>query len=703
MNDLSGQTTSAAQGLETALMDLSDRLGRPINRVGLYAVFSGSNRAYEVTDAVRAAEHAGFTAQFGALKLGDLSEPLLPLMAITESGSALNIIGKDAKGYEVFDPATQSTRTLTQAELAPLWSGHVLRLSIEHGTQEQPAARRHWFWGTLAEHKWSYIQVLVAAAVSNILGLGTSLFTMVVYDRVLPNEAIESLIALTIGVAIALGFDLMIRTLRARFINSAGQTADRKMAQRIFDQILGLRQKAGVSTGALSSSLREFETLRDFFTSATVIAMVDLPFIFLYIFVIWLIGGPLALVAGAAVPIVILISLAVQPILKRMADAAKEDGQSKQSVLVESIGGLSTIKVTGAAPWLRARWDEAVGLQADHAGRSRDVSQVALNVTSFVQQSAQVLIVFFGVFLIREGVTSMGALIACVILTGRTLGPLAQIAQVLTRINQAATAYRTIDTLMSAEIDRPTDRRWLSRNQVRGDITFDNVVFGYDGPAGPVLNGASFQIQAGEKVAVLGPVGSGKSTLAQLALGLYSPDEGRVLIDGVDLRAIDPGDLRRNMGAQLQDTWLFSGTVKENIAAGAIALSDEHLLQKARIAAVDDFVRLHPHGYDMRMGERGQGLSGGQRQCISLARALIGDPPILVLDEPTANMDVQTEDRVIKALKREVADRTLMVVTHRTSLLALVDRVIVVEQGKVSFDGPKADLLRKLKEQQAKA
>lgn len=701
MNDLSGTTPS--QGLETALMDLSDRLGRPINRVGLYAVFSGSNRAYEVTDAVRAAEHAGFTAQFGALKLRDLTAALLPLMLITKSGAALNLITMDASGVKVFDPATQSTRLIPKKELEPLWSGHVLRLSIQSAQSDTPTARRHWFWGTLAEHKWSYVQVLIAAAVSNVLGLGTSLFTMVVYDRVLPNEAIESLIALTIGVGIALGFDFMIRTLRARFINSAGQTADRKMAQRIFDQILGLRQKAGISTGGLSSSLRDFETLRDFFTSATVIAMVDLPFIFLYIFVIWVIGGPLAWVAGAAVPIVILISLAVQPILKRMADAAKEDGQSKQSVLVEAIGGLSTIKVTGAAPWLRARWDEAVGLQADHSGRARDVSQVALNVTSFVQQSAQVLIVFFGVFLIREGVTSMGALIACVILTGRTLGPLAQIAQVLTRINQAATAYRSIDQLMQSQIDRPTDRHWLTRNQIRGDITFDGVEFGYDGPQGPILTGVSFKIQAGEKVAVLGPVGSGKSTLAQLVLGLHSPDQGRVLVDGVDLRAIDPGDLRRSMGAQLQDTWLFSGTVKENIAAGAIAIGDEHILQKARIAAVDDFVRLHPHGYDMRMGERGQGLSGGQRQCISLARSLIGDPPILVLDEPTANMDVQTEERVIKALKHEVRDRTLMVVTHRTSLLALVDRVIVVENGKVSFDGPKADLLRKLKDQQAKA
>lgn len=674
-------------------MDLTTRQGRALNREGLFAVFSGDG-AYGVPDAVRATEHAGFTAQFGPLELADLDPVILPVLVPTTDGGAFNILDRKGRQWRIWS-AEGGERLIGPKELRRLWTGHVLRLTLD---TTPTGDKGHWFRSVLREHRWTYMQVLIAAAVSNILGLSTSLFTMVVYDRVLPNEAIESLIALTIGIGIALGFDLLIKSLRARFLNTAGRVADRKMAQRIFDRILALKLGPQVgNTGALSNALREFESLRDFFTSATVIAIVDLPFVALYIFVIWMIGGPLALVAGGAVPIVLIVALGVQPFLRRLAEASREEGQSKQSVLVEAIGGLPTIKVTGAAPWMRARWDRAVSHQADHAARARDLSQGALNLTGFVQQSAQVLIVFFGVFLIREGVVSMGALIACVILTGRTLGPLAQIASVLTRISQASSAYRSIDALMRAEVDRPVDRAWLSRPVLRGAVAFEDVSFGYPGPQGPVLLGLNFRIEPGEKVAIIGPVGSGKSTLASLITGLAEPTEGRVLLDGTDRRAIDPGDLRRNIGVQLQDVWLFSGTVKENILAGRRGVSDEHLLTKARLAAVDPFVRKHPLGYDLPLGERGQGLSGGQRQCIALARALVGDPPLMVLDEPTANMDVQTEDAVLRALRTELKHRTVLLITHRTSALSLVDRVIVIEEGKVGFDGPRAQLMARLK------
>ena len=518
---------------------------------------------------------------------------------------------------------------------------------------------------------------------------------MVVYDRILPNEAVESLIALTVGVGLALVFDFVIKIMRAGFIDRAGQKADLIMGRRIFDQILDIQLRARQgSTGALASTLREFETLREFFTSATLVVLVDLPFIVMFVFVIWMIGGPLAIIPAIAVPVVLIVGLLVQPALARLAERNFKDGQSKQSVLVETLSGLETIKATGAARRMRGRWEEAISRQSEHGLKSRAVTQFAINSTAFVQQSAQILIVFYGVFLITAGTISMGALIASVILTGRALAPLGQLAQTLTRLNQARTSYRNLDALMRADSERPEGRTWLSRPKLSGRIRFEDVHFAYPGQETDALKGLSFSIEPGEKVAILGKIGSGKSTIARLMLGLYAPREGSVLLDDTDIRQIDPGDLRRNIGSVLQDVWLFSGTIRENIGIGAIRPKDADILEAARIAGVETFVARHPSGYDQMLAEQGVGLSGGQKQAITLARALVGNPPLLLLDEPTSSMDVQSETAVIRELKGYAADKTVVIVTHRTSLLELVDRVIVIEDGKCAADGPKSMMLR---------
>jgi ATP-binding cassette subfamily C protein LapB len=407
-----------------------------------------------------------------------------------------------------------------------------------------------------------------------------------------------------------------------------------------------------------------------------------------------MIGGPLAIVPAIAVPVVLIVGLAVQPLLARLAEQSFADGQSKQGVLVETVSGLETIKATGAARRMRARWEEAIARQSEHGTRSRTITQFAMNATAFTQQSAQVMIVFYGVFLITAGEVSMGALIASVILTGRALAPLAQLAQTLTRLNQARSSYRNLDALMRADSERPEGRHWISRPRLDGRIRFDDVHFTYPDQMVAALSGVSFTIEPGEKVAILGRIGSGKSTIARLILGLYAPDKGAVLIDDTDIRQIDPGDLRRNIGSVLQDVWLFTGTVRENIAIGARRPRDADIIEAARIAGVDDFIARHPSGYDLMLAERGEGLSGGQKQAITLARALVGRPPVLLLDEPTSAMDVQNERDVIARLRDEARDRTLVVVTHRTSLLDLVDRVIVIENGRVAADGDKSLLAR---------
>ena len=680
--------------IAACLVHASAGLGLPVSR----ALIEEADRPDEDDDglraAIRAAEAAGFQVGFGPLSPGELDAALLPAILLTGDGAVV-VEGLRRGGFDVFDPRLgEGTGRMTAATLGKVATGEALILRPAGGAEAPGAGEGHWFWSAIAANRWSYLQVILAAAVANVLALTTSIFIMVVYDRVLPNQATESLVALTVGVGIALVFDFAIKTLRAGFIDRAGQRADLVIGRQVFARLLSLRMAVRKgSTGAMAAALREFDMLRDFMASATLVAVVDLPFVFLFVFVISLIGGPLAVIPLIALPVVLVVALLTQPVLSRLAERSFADGQSKQAVLVETLSGLETIKTARAEAHMAARWDRALAAQAGHGVRTRAVSQFALNATAFTQQAAQVLIVFYGVFLIIENRISMGALIASVILTGRALAPLGQVAQTLVRASQARTAYRAIDALMRAKSERPPGRRFLSRPRVAGRLSFNDVSFAYPDAREEALKGVSLEIAAGEKVAVIGPIGSGKSTVARLALGLYEPTRGAVRIDGTDIRQVDPGDLRRNIGSVLQDVWLFSGTLLENIAIGAARPRDEEVLEVARLAGVDDFAARHPDGYALRLRERGEGLSGGQRQSIALARALLGAPPVLVLDEPTSAMDVATEKAVIARLKAHAADRTLIVVTHRMSLLDLVDRVIVLQDGRVVADGPKAEII----------
>lgn len=681
---------------EACVLNVASTLERPLTLATLHSVQSGADGDLTVRNIITAANRAGLQAGYGRRRLATFDESLAPAILLLKDNKAVVYHGRTGAGtLLIFDPELgEGIGEVSEEALCKSYSGYAILFRRTHReglTSGDTNPGGHWFWSALAANRWSYIQVALAAALANLLGLSTSVFIMVVYDRVLPNEATESLIALTTGVGLALVFDFILKLLRAGFIDRAGQRADMFMGRRVFDQLLNIRMKSRTgSTGAMTSTVREFETLREFFTSATLVAVVDLPFIGLFIFVIYLVGGPLALIPALAVPVVLLTGLAVQPVLSRMAEKSLADGQSKQSVLVEAVSGLETIKTTAADRQMRTRWEAAIERQSAHGMRSRAVTQFALNLTGFTQQVAQVLIVFYGVFLITEGQASMGALVASVMLTGRALAPLGQLAQTLTRVNQARSAYRNLNALMQAESERPEGRNWINRSGFKGSVSFSNVHFAYPDQSQDTLNGVSFSINPGEKVAILGKIGSGKSTIARLLLGLYSPRVGSVMLDGLDIRQIDPGDLRRNIGSVLQDVWLFSGSVRDNIVSGAIRPRDDELIEAGRAAGVEDFVAKHPGGYDLQLAERGEGLSGGQKQAIALARALIGQPPVLFLDEPTSAMDVKTEAEVIQRLKQATQDTTMVIVTHRTSLLELVDRVIVIEDGKIGADGPKS-------------
>jgi len=557
--------------------------------------------------------------------------------------------------------------------------------------------QNHWFWGAFRQNWWTYGQIILAAAMINFFSLGSSIFIMTVYDRVIPNNAVDSLIALCIGMFIVIGFDFFLKFLRAYFIDTAGQKVDLKVAKGIFDRIMKLKlanQKG--STGGLVNTIREFESIRDFCTSATLATVVDIPFILLFLVVIYIIGGPIVYVPALAVPLVLLVGFFIQPFLSRFSKEGMQEGGSKQSTLVEMVSGLETLKTLGSDKLFHDRWEKAVENHSKVSLKSRMFSQVAINSAASAQQLVQIGIVAVGFVLIMEGELSIGALIACVIISGRCLAPLGQLANLLTRYNHAKTSYEALDKLMKQPNEDVSDRDFIRRREMQGKIEFKHVTFKYPDQTMRALNDVSFTVEAGEKIGILGKVGSGKSTILRLAAGLYEPDDGAVLMDDTDIRQVVPEDISKNMAVVLQDVYLFSGSIKENITMGHSDISDEDILHAATVSGAQDFLGALPNGYDMKLRDRGEGLSGGQKQALAIARALVRKAPVIMMDEPSSAMDSNSENGLISRLKKELEGRTLLMVTHRPSLLALVDRIIVMDQGKIVANGPKDEVLKAL-------
>ena len=646
-----------------------------------------SHQYFGPREAVSSLSNLGFKASFGRLTLTNLSDEFFPLIAFKKNGEALVILTAPVDGkISITNPLSRKKEEISAADYKSDFSQYTI-IAKELNDREKEERAGHWFFSAFQKSKWIYVQVMIAAMVSNFLSLTTALFTMTVYDRVIPNGAFESLIALSIGVIIALGFDFLIKSLRANFIDTASKRADLEISRRLFERILTLtpteqRQK----TGAMAGTIREFETLREFFNSSTLVILIDLPFVFFFIYVISLIAGPLAYVFLVAVPLVIIVGLGIQPFLAKVTKGSVESGMNKQSVLVETLNGLETVNATGSGKLMRQRYEDALNSQADGGNKIRALSMFIINFAASVQQYAQVAAIFFGVYLIVEGQITQGALIGAVILGGRTMGPLSQLANTLSRVNGALTAYRNLSSLIGKSFNSASNLSPISRSSLNGVIEFKNVSFEFEGTKQPTINNVSFKIPAGQKVALVGKMGSGKSTMSKLIAGIIEPTSGSILIDGIDVRQIDPADVRKNVGIMLQDSWLFSGTVRENIQMGFNEYDDEHILEICKVSGVDDFVGSHPKGYDLEIKERGVGLSGGQKQTINLARSLLHNPGVLLLDEPTSSMDQGTEQKIVSSLDKFCKEKTMLIVTHRNPILAMVDRIFVMENGKIITD-----------------
>jgi len=553
-----------------------------------------------------------------------------------------------------------------------------------------------WLMEPMRRNRATYWKVAVAAVFINIFGLLTAIFTMTVYDRVVPNNAMASLLALSIGLGIVVIFDFILKLLRAYFVDHAGAQIDRDIGESVFDRLLKMRLelKKG-STGALAGMMRELEALRDFFASATLTAVVDVPFILFTLMIVAVIGGWVVLVPALMVPLVILVGWLTHPALERLSARAMGEGLLKQSVLVEAIGGLETVKTAGAAPLLTKRWSKAVQQHSDSSLRQRLVAAIGVTFATSAGTISYAGVVIVGVNMIAEQTLTMGGLIACSILAGRAIAPLAQISQLITRITSTRTAYRQINEMMQMPPEGPEGDA-LKLAGCQGKIEFRNVGFRYPGAPERAIDGLSFTVEPGEHVALLGRVGSGKSTIARLILGLYPPEEGLIMIDGSDIRQLEPASLRRNVGAVMQESVLLTGSVRENIGLGREGIGDEEMIRAAQISGTHQFMGQIANGYDLRLADRGEGLSGGQRQSIAIARALATQPQVLVMDEPSSAMDAQTETALIQRLQEELKGRTLILITHRPPLLQLVQRIILMDKGKVVSDGPRDNVLKQI-------
>ncbi len=657
---------------------------------------------------VRAARRANIAARVVKRPLREISSLVLPAILLLDSGRAcvMDHVGKDGTARLILPESREGVTEQPLDALEDEYSGYAIFLQsayrFDERTHDTALLRpRHWFWDTFAASWPIYGEVLLASLLINLFALASPLFIMNVYDRVVPNHAVETLWVLGIGIATVFCFDLLMKTLRGYFVDVAGKRADIVLSAALFERILGIRFAARPSSvGAFANNLHEFDSFRDFFTSASLTALIDLPFVFLFILIIWMIGGPLAWIPLMVLPLSLLTGYIVQRALAVKVQDLLRHAAQKQATLIETLTGLETVKSLGAESPLQRRWEQITGNIASLGQKTRFLSSSAVNITVFLQQMATVAVVVYGVYLISDGELSLGGLIACTILTGRALAPLAQVAATLTRYHQARAAYASTDALMALPLEQSPEKNFLDRPVIRGEMEFRNVSFSYPGQGIPALSEVSFKLRAGEKIAIIGRIGSGKTTIEKLILGLYEPDEGAVLVDGADSRQLNPADLRRNIGNVPQDTLLFYGTVKENIKLGMPHADDHAVLAAAEIAGVTDFVNRHPSGFDMPVGERGEGLSGGQRQSIAVARALLRDPPIIVMDEPSNAMDNTTEDLFKTRFGDWLGDKTLILVTHRASLLSLVDRVIVLDGGRILADGPKERVLDALKQGQ---
>jgi ATP-binding cassette subfamily C protein LapB len=646
----------------------------------------------------RSADRVNLAVTILKKPLNEIRPEFLPAILLLKDEQACVITKLDSANNQarvVFPELGEAEVVMPLSELEERSLGYVIVAKLKYVFDRRAPSvgkvrLQHWFWGSLAENSRIYRDIMVAAFVVNMFALAMPLFTMNVYDRVLPNRATETLWVMAIGIALLVIGDLVLRTMRAYFLDWASTRIDVKLTRRIMEHVLGIRlEQRPNSVGSFANNLRSFETVRDFITSATITTFIDIPFGLIFVGVIAWIAWPMVIPVLLGAVVILIYSFSVQTKMHDLSETMYRASAIRNATLIESLVGLETVKALGIEGQMQRKWEHSSHFLTEVSSKLRLLTTSINNGATSIQQLITVAIVVLGVYLVINGELTMGGLIACSMLASRALVPVAQTAGLLTQYHNAATSLTSLDEIMNRPVERPFDSTFLSRPAFRGDIEFREVSFRYPGAEEDALTKVSFKIKAGEHVAILGRMGSGKTTIHKLILGLYQPTAGAILIDGIDARQIDPAELRRCVGYVQQDTQLFYGSMRDNLTISAPHVDDAAVLAAAHVGGIDEFVNAHPKGFDMLIGERGETLSGGQKQGVGIARAFISRSAILLLDEPTSAMDHSGEEAIKRRLLEATINKTLVLISHRSSLYDLVNRIIVIDSGRIVADGPK--------------
>lgn len=691
-------------GLLRSLSILLRLRGKIVSPQQLLAGLSGSRLTPRAC--LAAARKAGLSGRIMARPaLTEISPLVLPcILLLKDDRSCVLVSMRDKRAEVIFPELAESTETVPLDALQERYAGYAIFASVPRAAEKRIAAPtlgrgKRWFWDVLRYYAPIYRHVAIASIIINLIAVASPLFVMNVYDRVVPNNATDTLWVLASGILVIYVFNFLLSALRSHFVDVAGRNADVVLSSLLVEKILSMRlDSKPESTGAMVNNLREFEQLREFFSSSSLLACIDLPFLVIFLLFIAFIAGPMVFLPIGAIPVLVCIGIYLQMRSRRSAESGYRQNMQKNALLVEMVNGLETLKSCMAESRMQKLWEAISGLSAQSSSESRKYNQLAVTSSVFVTQLVTVLMIAWGVYRIADGLMSMGALIAVNILVGRTMAPLLQVATLLTRLQNSRVALKGLDMIMQLPSEDNADNTCMDFGSLEPDFVLDKVSFAYPNSQMPAISDVSLRIRPGEKVGIIGAMGSGKSTLARLLLGLYQPGEGSVRMGGVDIRQIPTADLRGRVGVLPQDVVLFYGTIRENIALGDPSINDHLILRAAALAGVTSFIRNNPQGFAAQVGEQGKALSGGQRQAVALARALVRDPEVLILDEPTSNMDTTSEYILQRRLENIIPDRTLILITHRLSMLRMVDRVIVMDNGKVLMDGPRDKVLQKLRE-----
>ncbi len=659
----------------------------------------------------KAASRVGLEAKQVRASIADLLPFDLPaIVEITGGYPAILKGGNAQEGYVVYLPWQGAEYTIDPKEFETWYAGAAIQIKPHFVAPDETGKAkvlkpRSWFWDVVHQHRRSYGVVMMACVVINLIALAAPLFFMNIYDRVIPNKAMDTLWVFVVGLTATMVFDLLLKLSRGQIIDRVGRRVDIEVACNLIEKILNTRLvDRPASTGALANRIQEYEIIREFFSSSTLMLFVDMCFFLLFSVVIFLLAGWVVVVPLMALAIVVALSFLMQDRLSTVVRQAQDESALRHSILVESIAALETIKSIRAEGHVLQRWEKFARAAAESSEKAKYYSSLGLNTTGFIQQLVSIGVVVAGVYRFSDGAMSMGAIIAAVMLSNRLVSPLSQIAMMFSRLHYVRLAFAHFDEIMAKADERQQQAGFVNRRIASGQVVFRNVDFSYPGATSPILRGFKLTIQPGERVGIIGKIGSGKTTIGRLLTGLYQPEKGEILIDGVDLRQYHPHEVRSSVALVVQEADLFIGSVRDNIVMSKPTATDEEIVEAATLAGVDAFVASNPRGYDMNVGERGTKLSGGQRQCIALARVFLSNPKLLFLDEPSSSMDLQTERQFIERLGRAVRpDQTLIIATHRQSMLQLVTRLLVVDNGQVVRDGPRDEVLKGLRETAVRA